>query len=74
MKPLLFCREECLVAYTVCSFFLCFLLLYFSVLSLKQVQEARISFIQGRENNWDANQIRELLYQDRSAHRHLDLR
>ena len=25
-------------------------------------------------SNWDANQMRELLYQDESAHRYLDLR
>ena len=71
-KPLLFYREKCLVAYTVCSFFLvsvCFLLLYifchvrnFS----KQIRKAigAIGMYQGRER----------LYQDRSVHRHLDLR
>ena len=47
---------------------------YFSVLSEKQVREARIVFTQRCESDWDANQMRELLYQDRSAHRHLDLR
>ena len=49
-------------------------LLYCSVLSKKQVREARIIFTRGCESDWDTNQMRELLYQDRSAHRHLDLR
>ena len=49
-------------------------LLYCSVLSKKQVREARIFFTRGCESDWYANQMRELLYQDRSAHRHLDLR
>ena len=83
MKPLLFCRGECLVAYTVCSFFLvffarfscvCLLSLVFLGLSEKQVREARITFTQGCKSDRDANQMRELLHQDRSAHRHLDLR
>ena len=77
MKPLLFCQEECRVAYTVCSFFLClsaFSCCVFSVLFEKQVREARIIFPQRCESNGDGNQMRELLYQDRSAHRHLDLR
>ena len=64
-------RVYCLLVFLVS---VCFLLLYFFVLSEKQVQEARIIFTQGCESDWDANQMRELLYQDRSAHRHLDLR
>ena len=52
----------------------CVFLFYFSVLSEKQVREARIIITQGSESDWDANQMRELLYQDRSAHRYLDLR
>ena len=33
-----------------------------------------MNFIQGCESGWDANQMRELPYQDRGVHRHLDLR
>ena len=50
-------------------------LLCFSVLSEnfpKQVREARI-FFTGCKSDWDANQTPELLYQDRSVHRCLDL-
>ena len=39
----------------------------------KQVREARIIFT-GCESNWYANRMHELLHQDRSVHRHLDLR
>ena len=54
-ESLLFCREERLVVYTVCSFFSCCI---FSVLSENQVQELRIIFTQGCKSDWDANQIR----------------
>ena len=74
MKPLLFCRDECLVAYTVWSFSCAIPCCNFSVLFEKKVREARIIFTQRCESNWDATQMRKLLYQDRSAHRHLDLR
>ena len=64
------------VAYTlfVWSFFLCLSAFsyIFSVLFEKRVQEARIIFT-GCESDWDANQMHELLYQDRSMHRRHDL-
>ena len=46
----------------------------FSVLSKTKVREARIISSQGCKSGLDANQMCKLLYQDRSAHRHLDLR
>ena len=53
-EPLLLGREECLVAYTVSSFFSCCIS---SVLSEKQVQEARIIFTQGCESDWDCSAV-----------------
>ena len=37
----------------------------FSVLSAQQVREARIISVQGCDSNWDASQMRELLYRDK---------
>ena len=73
MKSLLFWKEECLVACTICLlvFSFCvvyFLILYFSCLVRifpKQVRKA-IGAI-------GMYQMRELLYQGRSMHRRLDL-
>ena len=39
----------------------------------KQVQETG-EFVLKDGSDWDAHQMRELLYQDRSAHRYLDFR
>ena len=46
--------------------------MHFSVLFEKQVREARIIFTEC-ESDWNANQMHELLYHERSVHRRLDL-
>ena len=51
------CASLCL--YEIC---LVFLPCIFSVLSAKQVREARIISAQGCESIWDENQMRELPY------------
>ena len=68
-----FRRDGCLF-----SLFFSFRFLDFSVFLLvciffKQAREARRIFNQGWERLGRANQMHELLYQDRSAHLHLDL-
>ena len=73
MSRILLARFSCIFL-LVFLVFVCFPFIYFFVLSEKQVREARIIFTQECESDWDANQMRKQLYQDRSAHRHLDLR
>ena len=57
----------------------CLVFLYFSVFPVlsaifQSKYEGRREFLLKDGSDWDANQMRELLYQDRSAHHHLDLR
>ena len=60
-------RIHCLLVFHV---FVCFLLLVF-VGSCLQFFDAGTK---GNGSDWDVNQMRELLYQGRSAHHRLDLR
>ena len=71
LKPLFFCRKKYLVTYTVCSYFLCLsafscCIFFCHVRNFaKQVRKA-MGVI-------GMYQMRALLSQDRSVHRHLDL-
>ena len=63
--PLSFPLPVCLV---------CFLLYFLLVCNFKKkVREAKIIYLKGG-SDWDVHQMRELLYQYRSAHCHVDLR
>ena len=69
-----FSYDGCLfrLAFLCVSCFLCFSVFSFAIFPSRDERRGQFSIKDG--SDWDAHQTRELLYQDRSAHRHLNLR